>query len=386
MNIAIVVVAYNRVDSVARLLSSLEKAYFNHGDVTLIISVDKSNTDIVEKYAENYNWPHGEKIVDKHETNFGLRKHMLSLGKWFEKVDAIVVLEDDIVVSPNFFSYTWQTVEKYYDCPDIAGISLYSLSVNYQTAALFSPEKDEHDVYFMNCAMSWGEVWMKESWMKFHDWYIHHQDFPLLPHLPKSVCKWSNKSWLKYHIRYCIEENKFFVHPYVSLTTNYGDKGVHFTGGGDTVNQVSLQKGNKTFYSLPDFGADAVYYNGFMENKKLYKTLGLGEEELCVDLQGGNNNQLNKKYWLTTEVKNYKIIKSYGLNYRPIEENIILENPGEDIFLYDTTIYDKNANKGTHKTRLFQFHLSNIVIFVLQYGIKNTWRDFCEYLFGKVKK
>ena len=49
-------------------------------------------------YADSYEWKHGNKIVDKHETNLGLRDHMLSLGKWFEFFDAIIVLEGGEIV------------------------------------------------------------------------------------------------------------------------------------------------------------------------------------------------------------------------------------------------------------------------------------------------
>ena len=129
-NIAIVTVAYNRSDSLARLLNSLERAYYGQESPTLIISIDKSNTDVVERFADEYSWPHGEKMVRKHEQNLGLRNHMLSLGEWFDKYDALVILEDDIVVSPSFYIYTRQCVNKYSSDANIAGISLYGFEVN----------------------------------------------------------------------------------------------------------------------------------------------------------------------------------------------------------------------------------------------------------------
>ena len=67
--IAIVVVAFNRLPSVTRLLSSLSSAEYADNKVDLIVSIDKSNTDIVEKYADGFDWKYGEKIVVKHEQN-----------------------------------------------------------------------------------------------------------------------------------------------------------------------------------------------------------------------------------------------------------------------------------------------------------------------------
>ena len=158
MELAIVAVAYNRIDSLSRLLDSLDKAYYNNERVTLIISVDKSNTEQVELFADKYEWSHGDKVVDKHRENLGLRNHMLSLGKWFNDYDALIVLEDDIVVSPDFYNYSMQTSLRYQNVNDVAGISLYSFETNYQTGCPFVPIKDENDVYFMNWRFSASKI------------------------------------------------------------------------------------------------------------------------------------------------------------------------------------------------------------------------------------
>ena len=50
-NIAIVTVAYNRVKSLSRLLNSLLCADIDNAP--LIISIDKSNTNEVERYAND---------------------------------------------------------------------------------------------------------------------------------------------------------------------------------------------------------------------------------------------------------------------------------------------------------------------------------------------
>ena len=88
MKIAIVVVAYNRVKSLERILNSLVHADIDNA--TLIISIDKSNTNSVELYAESFVWPYGEKRVIKHTNNLGLRTHILSVGQLFNEFDAII--------------------------------------------------------------------------------------------------------------------------------------------------------------------------------------------------------------------------------------------------------------------------------------------------------
>lgn len=375
MNIAVVVVAYNRKKSLERLLYSLSDAYYDGDKISLIISIDKSNTDEVEKFADCYEWVHGDKIVDKHLNNLGLRAHMMSLGKWFNNYDALIILEDDIFVAPSYYLFAKKAVEKYYSCSSIAGISLYSYSVNYQTGIPFIPMKDPNDVYFMSCATSWGQVWLKDSWNDFYKWYVDNIDFPYSKEIPNTICLWGDKSWLKYHIRYCIENDKYFVFPYCSLSTNFSEEGEHNNGNISTAFQVPLQSGKKLSYTLPVFGSEAIYYDGFFENISLYGHLGLSKSCLCLDLNGMSGNKTNKKYWLTTKIYDYKIINSFGLAYRPIDLNIITGTKGHTIFLYDTEVIEKNPFSYNTGVLLYPYFLYNITYFIKSIGMYNIFKD-----------
>lgn len=336
MRIAIVCVAYNREDSLQRLLTSLEQASYPE-PVTLIISIDKSNTDAVERMADRYQWPNGEKRAMKHEKNLGLRAHMLSLGKYLEEFDAIIVLEDDVTVATSFYYYAKACVEKYHDDSRIAGISLYSYATNYQTFMPFTPAKSQYDVYLMNCAMSWGQVWMKPQWESFREWYESHSDDFCLPHLPDSINRWPKSSWLKYHIRYCIEENKYFVYPYYSLSTNNADLGANFDKP-DTTFQTNMPMSLITEFRLPDVDDIEVRYDGFYQPKFIGKYLGIREEDLCVDLFSGKPDCLYKRYLISNRQLPFATIKSYALQLRPIEMNIINQRSGDELWLYDTTV------------------------------------------------
>jgi hypothetical protein len=384
-NIAIVVVAFNRKASLERLLFSLDNALYDD-EVTLIISIDKSDTDIVEKYADQYTWTHGEKIVDKHNSNLGLRKHMLSLGKWFDSFDALVILEDDIVVSKHFLSFTDQCVTKYKDNPSVAGISLYSFAINYQTGLPFTPLKDQNDVYFMNCAMSWGEVWMKEQWLLFYEWYKKNQDFSFSNDIPSCLFKWSKNSWLKYHTRYCIEKNYYFVFPYTSYSTNFGDKGVHHSGYGYDIVQVPLQYGKKTLV-LPDIIDDnCIVYDGFFENKSIYKWINTNAEVIVLDLNGSRRSPFNGDYLLSSKKYDYRIIRSFGLEYQPIEANVLYHSAGNDLFLYDLREVGCNKNEqDVHKFFCYYYHIVSVPLFLKRFGFKKLIAEFTKYVFFLIK-
>ena len=380
--IAISVIAFNRITSLKRLLESLEQGYYHGEEVPLVISVDKSDTDAVELFAERYQWHHGPKTVVKHRENMGLRRHILSQGNLFEQYDAIIVLEDDIVVAPDFWNFAKQSISKYEHNDKIAGISLYSFAVNYHLRQPFTPMHDKHDAYFMNCAMSWGQVWMKRQWRAFETWYNEHLAFPTTDLLPHSIQSWGEKSWLKYHTRYCIEQNKYFVFPYISYTTNFSETGTHINER-VTLYQVPLLHGHKEFLSLPDFGSDAVYYDGFFENKALYKILGFTEEECCLDLSNSSETSQGKRYWLTRKQLPYKIIKEFDFGFRPIEENIINGCEGHGIYLYDTTIPAKRPENNNRIVFLSSFYILNVFLFIREYGYMNVIKDFINVVKDK---
>ena len=61
-DIPIVVVAYNRMDSLKRILGSLLNAEYPAA-AKLIISIDRGDNADVLNFAEEFSWPFGEKQV-----------------------------------------------------------------------------------------------------------------------------------------------------------------------------------------------------------------------------------------------------------------------------------------------------------------------------------
>ena len=124
--IGIVAIGYNRIDSLKRLLESLNRAYYPTSDIELIISIDNSGKDDVVNFSKSFEWKYGKKTVVTYPERQGLRKHILHCGDFVESFDAIVVLEDDLVVSPSFYTYAQSVCDKYIDNQDLAGFSLYN--------------------------------------------------------------------------------------------------------------------------------------------------------------------------------------------------------------------------------------------------------------------
>lgn len=381
-DIAIIVIGYNRLYSIRRLLNSLLRADYPQGNIPLIISIDKSPSGEVGEFVQNFHWPYGRKEIVLHTQNLGLRKHVLSCSKFLEEYEAAVILEDDLIVSPQFYHFTRQAVTRYLEDERIAGISLYNFAINYHTRSPFFPQQDGNDVYFMNCAQSWGQIWLRRQWREFMEWYKNNsEEFTEQAHLPLSICHWPKSSWLKYHTRYCIENNKYFVYPHISLTTNSDDPGCH-SYGGSTLLQVPFLCGRKEYYQLPELSDKQVLYDGFFERKFLGSYLNLSDDEVCIDFYGMKKNREHKRYWLTSrKINSTRIIRTFGLQLRPYEMNIIYNIPGEGLTLYDMKDI-KKINSGTIPAFVlkYMYGIGSIALFLYKFGLRKLiYTSVSEY-------
>lgn len=355
MNFALCIIAYNRLESLKNVVDSVSRAYYDQ-EVSLIISVDKSDNPAVLDYANHCEWEYGQKRVISHSEKLGLRKHVLKCGDLVNEYDGLIVLEDDVIVAESFFLYAKACVQKYKDEDSIAGISLYNFPINYQNLLPFYPLKSDSDVFLMSCAQSWGQVWMPRQWLMFRKWYdMHSDEFGEEPHLPKAICNWPQTSWLKYHTRYCIEQHKYFVYPYVSFSTNSSDAGTHVVKK-STLFQSQLFYGLKRNFNLNP----TICYDGFFENESLCDVLGF-HNELCIDFYDEKQNRMHCRFWLTRRHLPYKIVKSFALELCPYEQNVYLGIYGDDLFLYDTTIQERNKfNVKILHFLYYIYYLSNL--------------------------
>lgn len=341
MKIPIVVVAFNRPRSLTRLLKSLDEAAYPNEDIDLIISIDraKDNQDVLA-LANTFEWKYGIKKVVYQEVNLGLRKHILKCGDISMDYGAVIVLEDDLFVSPNFYVFAEQALNFSLAEPNIGGISLYNHQLNVHSRDNFSPIQDGFDNWYFQFASSWGQAWTKEQWSRFMEWYNTEPAIDDNENVPEYVRSWSPKSWLKYNITYLIEKNLFFLYPKISLTTNFSDAGTH-VGNDSTIYQVPLDYGAKKDYKFSKVTESTSVYDAFYENLNLSDAIGVQKDELCVDLHGIRPVQ-DKRYLLSPKILDFAIITSFGKSLKPHDDNVLRQIDGHEIFLYDTRVPLKN--------------------------------------------
>lgn len=350
MTPAIVAVGYNRPEGMRRLLESIGHAKYNMSDIPLIVSIDESErSDDVEQVAKDFNWEYGPKEIRRFPERQGLRKHIVQCGDYSEKYGAVIILEDDLVVSEDFYEYTCRTHETYGKYERICGVALYSYDVNVFTRFSFCPAPSIYDVYLGDMVVTWGQSWTYRQWRNFKEWYLEHEDkLPKVnPKMPRKISEWT-RSWGRYFASYIVDKNLSYVYPYQSRTTCFSDYGEHNQSVIPlTFVQVPLMQGCPKEYR---FGAleELIRYDSFFERvlDERHTICGISGEDICMDTSNMKTSAGGKSYVISNEELPHKKIASFALTLRPICLNVLAELPGDELHLYQLSTDEIRQWKG----------------------------------------
>ena len=338
MKPVIVAVGYNRPALMKRLLDSVGRASYDCDDVHLIVSIDESNrSDEVEQVAREFQWNHGTKEIRRFPERQGLRKHIVQCGDYSEKYGAVIILEDDLVVSEDFYSYVCQAHEKYSDDERICGVALYSYKRIQFTGYRFDPVSTPYDAFLGGMVVTWGQSWTAKQWGSFKSWYLAHEDkLPAVNHaIPEEISSW-NRSWGKYFASYMAETGRYYIYPYAAHTTCFAELGEHSVNAIPlTCVQVPLMTGRKKYVfgdyeQLPRY--DSFYERVLDDSVNIH---GIPGSQICMDLGGMKHNTLGKKYVITGSELPHQRLASFALAMKPAEMNVLRDLPGTAFNLYE---------------------------------------------------
>lgn len=378
--IAIVVVGYNRLLSIKRLLSSLEKAIYPSKDIPLVISIDNSGDQDLYKFVESYNWTNGDKYVIIHKERLGLKQHIFSCGDLTDFFRAIILLEDDLYVSPYFYEYVISTLEYYAKDKQAACIGLYSYTSNIYTALPFIPLQTDYDVYGIQATITWGECWDTRMWREFRNWlnnnkYIEWDSLDI----PDTIKKFK-RAWSKFFTAFLYQTKSYVIAPYKSYTTNFSEAGEHCDNQNSSVQVPFVRRSENLKYGPVE---KIIKYDSFFNPVGLESFLQVSQEELYVDLYSSRSNNRHCRYVLTTDILPYKCIRSFALVEKPIEANIIDNVPGAGIYLYDLSRRTKNGITDINTLRSIEYRLQMFRPRLLQ---KYMLHYIYSHFIGKLKK
>lgn len=160
----IAVFAYKRPDHLRRTLEALSRCEFADRSRLFIFS-DGPKTEAetgavaeVRTLARSRAWCADVEVVEQ-ECNRGLANSVMQgVTQLCDRFERVVVVEDDLVVSPNFLIYMNEALERYEDEPRVMQVSGY----------MFDVELDiEEDALFLPFVTSWGWGTWKRAWRYF---------------------------------------------------------------------------------------------------------------------------------------------------------------------------------------------------------------------------
>jgi len=162
--------AYKRPDEVRQVLEALQA---NHlaADSELYIFSDgprsPADADKVEAVRAVLDTATGFRAVHRQyaETNNGLAKSIITnVTALLEKYRSVIVLEDDLLTSPNFLDYMNQCLQRYQGNPQVFSITGYSFPIDRPISYLA-------DAYAFPRTGSWGWATWSDRWQQA-DWAV----------------------------------------------------------------------------------------------------------------------------------------------------------------------------------------------------------------------
>ncbi len=371
---AIVIVAFNRPKALRRLLSSLTYASYPPAEIPLVISVDHQDSDSnrqVRQIAEDYEWRSGSKEVVISSSNLGLRRHVLQCGDLVGKYGAIIMLEDDLFVSPHFYEYAVAALTRFQQDVRVSGVSLYRHLSNPYLKIPFEIAPEGFDNFFLQFPSSWGQAWTRGQWEKFRGWYCDGNAVKMPKEIHPTVRNWPETSWLKHFLAYMVQTNTYFVYPSQSYTTNFSDSGTNVRTSNHAY-QTPLMQRSKPLVLKSLEEVTNVFDSHFEILPEKLKALAQirADVQFETDLYGSKDlDSFDAPYFLSSKYcKNPE--QSFGLHLKPIFANIISQIDG-DIFSLGKRDTFTDAKAPDHLLQP-----ENWSFFRHPVAIKQLWRQF----------
>jgi hypothetical protein len=363
---AVVVLGYERPESLARLLASVAKAdYRRCAQVTLVLSLDKSGTGAALETARTFDWPHGPKRLIERPSRLGFFDHVIACADLTAEYGSIILLEDDLYVTPDFYNYAAQALAFYADEPSVAGISLYGTRVNEYTPIHlpFQPLADGSPVFFLQKGLPWGWAVSQSQWGRFREWFADgYPEISVRDELPARVISWPASSLSKVFIKYLAESRRYVVYPRQSLSSNFGPSGAHRAAAGNHF-QVPLDMSirPRRFSRIEESAAVYDSHCELLPDRLDRLTDRFRGRRYAVDLYGTRDlEKVDADFVLTTR-RTTRPLQSFARSLMPMEINIVEGIPGNDIVFCEKSAVDAApASDATGTLRALEYFFADI--------------------------
>ncbi len=373
---AIVIPVFQRTESLKKLLWSIERAFLP-SDVFLIFRYHKGASQGVIDFIESYNWPFGTKKVISDTEKIDLDENLRRCGDLSQEFNAIIILEDDSIVSPYFFEYAQKAIEQYGNEEKIAQISLYCYQHNSISEFPFRHLAHNQHSFLVQKTSTRGQIFTKHQWQKFRSWLDHKT---ISDHkVPAYIERFGSNNWEFQHNQFLIDNGLFSLWPTVSLSSNQGFSGTHHPNNIDSgFFQVPLQRENVEYNFKPL--ENCYRYDAYFELEpeffsEVMNKFSIPENQLTIDLQGFKPLECEPEYWLTSKPCE-NAIATFSDELKPIELNVLWQNEGVGISLCRKSDLVKNA-KTNHYKNAQRYFAENTDVGLWKY-LRYKWLKYVE--------
>ena len=285
--IPICLFTYNRLEETKKTVKALEDNFLaKESDLFIFSDGPKNDSDLdkvlqVRSFLKNIE---GFKtiVLIKSETNKGLANSIISgVSKVIKIHKKVIVLEDDLITSPNFLNFMNQSVLYYVNDPKVFSISGYTMNLK-------GLDDLEEDFYFGCRASSWGWATWDDRWESV-DWkvssyktFISNKESVLkfniggsdMTSMLKSQMRGEIDSWA---IRFCFQQyidNLACVFPKVSKVQSIGfSKDATHTAGAKKF-LTKLDDSKKTSFKFKNFTKyDEKLIKAFFDKFSIYQRI-----------------------------------------------------------------------------------------------------------------
>ena len=330
--ITIVVMAYSRPASLRRLLHSVEHLH-RGADAQLIVALDPGATDQhdVERVIADVQWPADRFEVLRAPEPLGLVGNFLRCGALAEERGDLVLLEDDLELAVTALDWVRCALDQYRNDPLVAGVSLNSLWFNGFSHRRFEPMPDGSDAFLLRLPWYQGMVVTAQWWQL---WMSDDSAADMHPVFDR----FGTDEWYPAVARAVVASGRFFVYPRVSHAVNHGEPGVHFDQRTSWF-QTPLERRWRSPHLVPA-AESLARYDQFMEYDPVVLSAEVADvpSDVIIDLTG--QRPLPGSGPVLTIRSTASFERRWGTARRPLEANVIHDEPGDGIRLVDASSVD----------------------------------------------
>lgn len=204
MTTPVLLIVFNRPDLTEKVFNRIAKA--KPEQLFLVADgpregneSDKKACAEVKKIVENVTWE-CEVYCNYSERNLGCGIRVASGISWvFDQVDRAIILEDDCLPDPSFFSFCDELLERYIDDERVMTISGKNLQTEHT--------QTNNSYYFSRYPVTWGWATWHRAW-KHYDYHVGLWGELKETEFPREITRYENTAkYLRHHFEKSYRSN-----------------------------------------------------------------------------------------------------------------------------------------------------------------------------------